>query len=80
MPVIKKWGNSLALRIPMSLANQLNIGENSTVECTVLNGRLVVKPVEHRFKFSLCELLAGITEENIHEEIETGDAAGAEIW
>ena len=31
-------------------------------------------------KYSLCELLDGITKENLHDEIETGEPRGAEIW
>jgi len=80
MPVIRKWGNSLALRIPANLASQLNVGENSTVECTVLNGHLLVKPVERGPRFVLCELISAINEENVHKEIGTGNAVGSEIW
>lgn len=80
MPVIRKWGNSLALRIPSNIASQLKFGENSTVEFTVLNGNLVVKPVERKPRFLLSELISAINEENIHKEIETGPPVGGETW
>jgi antitoxin MazE len=80
MPVIRKWGNSLALRIPAGLASQLNLSENSTVECTVLNGQLLVKPVERGPRFVLRDLISAINAENTHKEVETGDAVGVEIW
>ncbi len=35
MPVIKKWGNSLGLRIPAHFAVQLRIEENTAVDCNI---------------------------------------------
>jgi len=80
MQTIKKWGNSLALRIPMALASQLNIAENSTVECSVFDGQLLVKPVRRNPKYRLCDLLAGINSENRHEDVDTGEPRGGEVW
>jgi len=80
MPVIKKWGNSLGLRIPAHFADQLDFRENTVVEFSITEGALVVKPTNLKRKYSLCEMLEGITEENLHKEINTGKPQGAEIW
>ena len=80
MPMIKKWGNSLGVRIPTHFANQLDFRENMVVEFSIVEGGLVVKPTNLKRKYSLCEMLQGITEENLHKEIDTGDPKGAEIW
>ncbi|MGA2028134.1 MAG: AbrB/MazE/SpoVT family DNA-binding domain-containing protein [Syntrophobacteraceae bacterium] len=80
MPVIKKWGNSLALRIPTHFATQLKVRENTTVELSISGGGMFVKPIHSKPKYSLCKMLEGITEKNIHKEIETGEPQGAEIW
>ncbi len=80
MPVIKRWGNSLALRIPGHIAAQLKVTENSAVECSVSDGNLVVKPIDSKPRYSLCRLLGEITEENLHKEIATGRPQGDEIW
>jgi antitoxin MazE len=80
MQTIRKWGNSLAIRIPMALASQLNVTEDSTVECSVVDGQLLVKPVNRKPKYLLCDLLAGINSENRHEEIDTGEPRGGEVW
>ncbi|MGC9966224.1 MAG: AbrB/MazE/SpoVT family DNA-binding domain-containing protein [Syntrophobacteraceae bacterium] len=80
MPVIRKWGNSLALRIPTHFATRLKVQENSAVELSISEGGLFVKPTHSKPKYSLCEMLEGITEENLHKEIETGEPQGAEIW
>ncbi|MBK7893462.1 MAG: AbrB/MazE/SpoVT family DNA-binding domain-containing protein [Anaerolineaceae bacterium] len=76
---IKKWGNSLALRIPKLLAEQLDIKTDSEVEIAVEDGQLLIRPLPQP-KLTLEELLSQITAENLHEEVETGTAVGGEVW
>jgi antitoxin MazE len=76
---IQRWGNSLAVRIPRSLAEETRLTQDSTVELSLDSGRLVLTPVRQG-EPTLNELLAGVTEENIHEEWDTGPAVGAEVW
>ena len=76
---VQKWGNSLALRIPKPLAEQVQITQGSLVEIKVINDVLHVKPLVPQ-AYTLEGLLEGITEENRHEEIDTGDAQGKEVW
>jgi antitoxin MazE len=80
MPAVRKWGNSLALRIPAPIARQLKLAENTPVEYTIMDGSLVVSPVIERRPYSLDQLLDRITPENIHGETQVGAAAGKEIW
>ncbi len=75
---IQKWGNSLALRIPRAFAKEAHLEPNSEVEVSLVEGKLILVPVEP--EPTLDDLLAGITEENIHREIETGSAVGREVW
>jgi antitoxin MazE len=76
---IQKWGNSLALRIPKPFAEESNLREDSPVEISVRSGKLVVVAIEEP-QLSLEELVAKITPENRHAEIETGPAVGHEVW
>ena len=76
---IEQWGDCLGVLIPQSIAEQANFHPGSTVNITVENGRLVVTP-EAPIVFSLDELLAGITPQNIHAETEWGPAVGNEVW
>lgn len=73
---ISKWGNSLALRIPKKLADELGLSEGKPVDVRVENGTLAVSPA--RRKYILEEMLAGMTEENLHGETEWGPAVGRE--
>ncbi|MCB9009171.1 MAG: AbrB/MazE/SpoVT family DNA-binding domain-containing protein [Ardenticatenaceae bacterium] len=76
---VKKWGNSLALRIPKSLAEQLSLKMNAEVEIQVVGDQLMIKPLPEP-ELTLEALLAQITDENLHEEVETGTAVGGEVW
>jgi antitoxin MazE len=75
---IQKWGNSLALRIPKSFAEEAEVKAGSTVDLTASDGELVVRPVTRRYH--LQELLKGIFNSNLHGEISTGEPQGREIW
>ena len=76
---VQKWGNSLALRIPKSFASEVGLQRDSTVEVSLENGTLIIKPVA-KPKLTLNQLLSKVTPENIHHEVETGSAVGNEAW
>ena len=76
---IQKWGNSLGLRIPRSFAAEAQVKAGSTVDISVADGGLVVRPV-HRRKYRLSELLKGVRPGNLHEEVTTGEPVGREAW
>jgi antitoxin MazE len=76
---IQKWGNSLGVRIPKSFAVEAQVEAGSTVDMTVENGRIVVRPVRRR-KYALRELLRLINARNLHDEVATGEPVGREIW
>lgn len=76
---VKKWGNSLALRIPKSLAEQLDMKTDTEVEIVVEDGQLVIKPLPEP-ELTLEALLSQITAENLHKEVDTGTAVGGEVW
>jgi antitoxin MazE len=76
---VQKWGNSLGLRIPKSFAEEASVEEGSTVDLSVSNGELLIRPV-HSKNYELKELLSEVCEENIHSEVSTGDPQGREGW
>ncbi len=74
---LKKWGNSLAIRIPKDIANTLQIENNSLVELSIIDGALVIKPKkENRLK----ALVSQIDSKNLHKEVSTGKRVGNEEW
>ena len=76
---VQKWGNSLALRIPKPFATEAGIEEDSSVQIELVEGRLVITPVAEPHP-TLEELLARVTEGNLHGEVTAGPAVGREAW
>ena len=76
---IKKWGNSLAIRIPSSVIQDLALTENSSVQITS-NGIVATIQPNIRKKVSLDELVAAIKPDNIHKEVDWGKPVGKEVW
>ena len=76
---VQKWGNSLALRIPKPLADEVGLRENSPVELWLRDNTLVIVPVL-KPPLDLTQLLAQVTADNLHREVETGPAIGGEAW
>ena len=76
---VQKWGHSLALRIPKPLADEIGLKDNSCVQLLLRDRQLVIVPVA-RPGISLDSLLARVTPENRHAEVDTGASTGGEAW
>ncbi|QQO21642.1 AbrB/MazE/SpoVT family DNA-binding domain-containing protein [Bradyrhizobium diazoefficiens] len=79
----QKWGNSLALRVPKAFADEIGARDGRAAEMTVNNGKLVIEialPKRRKRRYALDELVAGITPDNRHDEIDWGPAVGNEVW
>ncbi len=76
---VQKWGDSLAVLIPRLIAAQLGLANHSSVKVLLRGAELVITPVKHP-DFTLANLLAGVTEDNLHGGIDTGTATGKETW
>ncbi|WP_309728767.1 AbrB/MazE/SpoVT family DNA-binding domain-containing protein [Chamaesiphon sp. OTE_75_metabat_556] len=75
---IGRWGNSLAIRIPKYIADELALGVNDEVDCRLEKGQLIVEPVQKMPKYTLSELLSQELEPE--PEIDWGKPSGAEEW
>ena len=75
---VQKWGNSLAVRLPKVVAEQIEVSEGQEVEMRIDSGAPVIKVV--RRKYRLSELLKNVTPQNRHEEAQWGKPSGKEIW
>jgi antitoxin MazE len=77
--VVRKWGNSAALRIPAPVMAAARLSLDQAVEVREEDGRIVIEPVPDA-RFDLGTLLDGITEENRHDAAEFGPPRGREAW
>ena len=75
---VSRWGNSLALRIPKALATEANVAEDSQVDLRVVDGQLVAIPVPDS-AYTLESLLTGVTDDNVHSEVDWGLPVGKEV-
>ena len=76
---VQKWGNSLALRIPKSFATEVGLQRETSVEVSLADGKLLITPVAKPMP-TLKQLLAKVTKENLHHEVDTSPAIGKEAW
>lgn len=75
----QKWGNSLAIRVPKSVAVQVGLKAQDDLEIEVQDGNVVLKPHLRRV-YRLEDLVKQITPKNVHSEIDTGTPLGRENW
>ena len=75
--VVKKWGNSLGIRIPNLIVRELSLKDGSFVDINENGKEIVIKPLR---KNNLSEMLSRINDQNIHEEIKSTGPVGNEIW
>lgn len=80
MPVkIQKWGNSAAVRIPAAMLEASKLKLNAPVEIREQAGGILITPVL-KPTFNLDTLLADITPDNQHAEIDFGSSVGLEAF
>ncbi len=74
---VQKWGNSLGVRIPRSVALEANLRPGASVDISAADDSIVIRPV-CRPRYRLAELMEGVTRRNLHQEVETGHPVGKE--
>jgi len=77
--IVKKWGNSASVRIPASVMTAAGLLLDQEVDVREEAGRVVIEPL-NRMEYDLEELLAGITLENSHAEVDFGPPVGEELF
>ena len=75
--VIRKWGNSPALRINATLMKIASFDIEQRVTIKASKGRIVIEPVD-KHELKLEDLVAGITRQNAHREVDFGSPVGKE--
>jgi antitoxin MazE len=75
---VGKWGNSAAVRIPATLLAQANLTDKQAIDLVLSDGKITLEPVTKQ-ELNLEDLLAQITPNNLHGEVEFGKPVGKEI-
>jgi len=75
---VAKWGNSLGVRVPKQLAQNIGLTEGAQVDIEAEDHRLVITPVRQRY--TLADLLKGTTVQDYRESVvDWGPDVGSEI-
>jgi antitoxin MazE len=77
--LVKKWGNSASVRIPAAVMAAAALSLDQAVDVREEAGRIVIDPVGEE-AFNLDDLVAGITDDNRHDAVDTGAPRGREYW
>jgi antitoxin MazE len=77
--VVKKWGNSAAVRIPAVVMEAIPLELDEPVDVREEGGRIVIEPIRQK-TYDLNALIKGITSENLHEAVDFGAPQGNEVW
>mgnify|MGYP001233663481 CR=1 FL=1 len=72
---VKKWGNSASVRIPSAVMTAARLSLGETVDVREEGGRIVIEPIRPR-EYELAQLLASITPEKLHTEVDFGAPTG----
>jgi len=75
--VIRKWGNSPALRLPAAVIREADFCLEQQVNIVATPGRIVIEPYGS-VEYDLDRLLSGITRKNCHCEVNFGAPVGKE--
>ncbi|MGI4978654.1 MAG: AbrB/MazE/SpoVT family DNA-binding domain-containing protein [Janthinobacterium lividum] len=76
---MKKWGNSAAVRIPAAVLEAAHVRLDQPVDVREEGGRIVIEPLAPA-RYDLAALVAGITDDNRHDPVDTGAPVGRESW
>jgi antitoxin MazE len=77
--VVKKWGNSAAVRIPAAVLEAAHVRLDQPVDVREEDGRIVIEPVRPA-RYDINVLVSCITDDNRHDAVDLGKPVGGEIW
>ncbi|MGH7107653.1 MAG: AbrB/MazE/SpoVT family DNA-binding domain-containing protein [Acetobacteraceae bacterium] len=73
---MRRWGNGAAVRIPAAVLETVSLRCDQAVELRAEAGQIVIEPVRRDFR--LADLVAQITDENLHGEVDFDVPVGRE--
>ena len=77
--VVKKWGNSAAVRIPAAIMEAIALELDEAVDVREEAGRIVIEPVRPK-AYDIKALIKAISRDNVHDSVDFGSPVGKEIW
>lgn len=75
---ISIWGNSLGIRLPQTIIQQMGLKQGDLVAISTEGNKIILSPAKP--KYTLDQLLQDITPDRQHDEVDWGQPAGEESW
>jgi antitoxin MazE len=75
---IAQWGNSLGVRLPQAIVQQIGLKAGTVITISTEGDKIVLSPAKP--KYTLQELLKDVKPEQQHDEIDWGEPHGEEVW
>ena len=76
---VQKWGNSLAVRLPLPVVKRAGIRPDDPFEIQATKGRILLIPAA-KAEYRLSDLLRKVTRKNLHRATDWGKPVGNEVW
>ncbi len=77
---VKKWGNSLGVRIPKNMLEEAHLEDGSEIDISVKDGSIVIYARKKKGRVTLKTLLANLEPEHLVRDDEQDALMGREIW
>lgn len=77
--IVKKWGNSAAVRIPAAVMETAKFALEQPVDIRAEDGRVVIEPINKK-EYDIEQLIKSISTENSHTLVDFGKPVGHEVW
>ena len=77
--IVKKWGNSAAVRIPAAVMETAKFALEQPVDIRAEDGRVVIEPINKK-EYDIEQLIKSISTENSHSIVDFGKPEGNEVW
>jgi antitoxin MazE len=77
--IVKKWGNSAAVRIPAAAMETARLELDQAVDVRAEAGRLVIEPISRK-DYDIRKLIKRINRKNCHSLVDFGGPVGHEVW
>ena len=74
---VKKWGNSLGIRLPKSIADEVLVNEGTNLKISVIDGAIQLTKYDN--EITLDDLLVLINSNDLHNEFDSGGNVGNEL-
>ena len=73
---VRKWGDSMGVRIPVDFCRKLNLGPGVKLEMFLKGGKIILSPKQSK----LDELLENMTPDTFHDSLLDDNPRGNEEW